>query len=315
MIITIISKFENAEKPERFQYVLNALTTMLNYFVTYKQNNIYAFAYVISVNDNNMLRELLSDPHAPIVREHIPFMIAAKHGNTEAVQILLLDKRADPNGIYDQCPFNIAAQNGYAEIMELLYSRTNSAFYMDKSLYETAIEKSFVDVIRFFHRRNGLLAKFGIPTIHASLEKASKKGDADIVEIILKHPDVNPAINENTPIRNAARAGQLEIVRILLADQRVDPGAKNNEALEWSARNGHINVVRLLLSDPRVDPTANNYTAFRHALSKGKGEVVKIFLADDRIDIRVIEMPNLSNAMKKLIDNAKRQRIQNKIRR
>src|SRR5690606_36616559 len=59
-------------------------------------------------------------------------------------------------------------------------------------------------------------------------------------------------------LRYASREGNLEVVQELLKDIRVDPSAEDNFAIRGASSYGHLEVVRELLKDKRVDPSALN---------------------------------------------------------
>jgi hypothetical protein len=93
----------------------------------------------------------------------------------------------------------------------------------------------------------------------------------------------NPAIRNNEYILSASRKGNAEIVRLLLDDDRVNPADRNNQAIAEASEHGHVEVVRLLLKDPRVDPSVENYP-LTEASKHGNYEVVELLLKDRRVD-------------------------------
>ena len=44
----------------------------------------------------------------------------------------------------------------------------------------------------------------------------------------MKHPGVDPSVDDNFAIRSASKNGRLEVVSLLLKDKRVDPSARDN---------------------------------------------------------------------------------------
>ncbi len=105
------------------------------------------------------------------------------------------------------------------------------------------------------------------------LKIASSKGSAkmnqniELVDLLLKHPRVDPSYRKNIAFIYAVDDGNLEIVKRLLEDPRVDPSDRNNKALEF-AFNGKNNrlkeenilkyeeIIKLLASDTRVQETS-----------------------------------------------------------
>lgn len=53
---------------------------------------------------------------------------------------------------------------------------------------------------------------------------------------------MNPAINQNQPLRYAAGAGFVEVVKRLLVDPRIDPTMNNHEVLVVAASWGQTEV-------------------------------------------------------------------------
>lgn len=71
----------------------------------------------------------------------------------------------------------------------------------------------------------------------------------------------------NEAIRAASEADSAEVVELLLRDPRVDPSALDNEAIRGASETGIAEVIELLLRDPRVDPSANNNESIGNAVS------------------------------------------------
>ncbi|KAJ2991885.1 hypothetical protein HDV02_003400 [Globomyces sp. JEL0801] len=111
---------------------------------------------------------------------------------------------------------------------------------------------------------------------------ASRKGQTEIVKLLLKDSRVDPSAQNNSAIREAATYGHIEIVKLLLHDSRVDPSAQNNSAIQGAATYGHIEIIKLLLQDSRVDPSAQNNSAIHGASTYGHIEIVKLLLHDSR---------------------------------
>ena len=117
--------------------------------------------------------------------------------------------------------------------------------------------------------------------------EAAKTGNTDKVKLLLTNPEVNPAADNNQPIRRASHNGHTEVVKLLLADSRVNPADANNWAFREASLNGHTEVVKLLLNDNRVNPAAGNNSAIRWASDNGRTEVVQLLLTDPRVDWRL----------------------------
>src|SRR3972149_10202393 len=71
------------------------------------------------------------------------------------------------------------------------------------------------------------------------------------------------ALSKSEDLNVYTKKGDSEIVELLLVDPLVDPSAKNNHAIRFASGNGHDKVVELLLADSRVDPSAVNNFAIQ----------------------------------------------------
>jgi len=149
------------------------------------------------------------------------------------------------------------------------------------------------------------------------LDRASKNGHADIVQILLNDTRVDP--NKSNTLDIACAWGRTDVVRVLLNDPRVtfpdsnlsllcipcrdeyidilrmlldDPRINTKKALQhgfrlstWQAvANERIEAIRLMIADPRVDPTVEDNDLIQHACEKGYIEIVQILLSDPRVD-------------------------------
>ena len=132
------------------------------------------------------------------------------------------------------------------------------------------------------------------------IEMIIDEKDVELVEILLKHPLVDPITLGNYVLREACRHGYIEMVKLFLSDPRVDPTCENDGTpLSEACENGHVEVVKLLLADPRVDPSRYDHGLSNYAISlackNGHVEVVKLLLADPRVDPSREDRHGLSN--------------------
>lgn len=111
------------------------------------------------------------------------------------------------------------------------------------------------------------------------LKHAAGSGHAKLVQLLLKHPHVDPTLEHNSAMYSACMNGQLEAVRCLIEDPRVDPSADNNRSILVALRTNQVKIVKLLMSHPKVDPCFNNSVILRHACSRVQMKMIKMFLA------------------------------------
>lgn len=112
-----------------------------------------------------------------------------------------------------------------------------------------------------------LLLEYGLdPTTHNSIKSAVYHGYTDILKVLLQDGRIDPAVENNWPIKIASQRGFEDCVALLLQDGRVDPTASGS--IRFASQFGHTKVVSLLLEDGRVDPTDENEYAIRLAATK-----------------------------------------------
>jgi hypothetical protein len=179
---------------------------------------------------------LLSKRFRELAFEGIPleskikaFPDAVGNGNLLAVERLLQDPRVDPSVEYNESLL-LAISCGHMKIVEIL------------------LQDPRVDPSKRAPVVNGFKPLDTIPLIVVVAEMKN----INILNMLLKHPKVDPSVDKNSAIITAAAAGNLEAVNRLLQDPRVDPTDRNNMALQRAKTKGYKDVVKRLLEDPRV---------------------------------------------------------------
>ena len=116
-----------------------------------------------------------------------------------------------------------------------------------------------------------------------ALEKASRFGFIEFVEMLLKNGANMEDGDHATALMTASWHGHLKIARMLL-----DKGANVNAADKWyetalssASTNGHNDLVKMLLkegADVNAKNNAGNVAALRSAIGRGHTETVKLLL-------------------------------------
>jgi hypothetical protein len=79
-----------------------------------------------------------------------------------------------------------------------------------------------------------------------------------LMQSLLKHPEVDPTINDNQAIRCAALRGHTDVIELLLTDLRVNPSDGDNFAIVEAYNHNFPKTVQLLWSDKRIKDTLNS---------------------------------------------------------
>ena len=93
-------------------------------------------------------------------------------------------------------------------------------------------------------------------------------------------------MSKQEEFNEAAMYGRDEVIELLLKHKDVDPSFNNNHAIFWASRNGHEKIVKLLLNDGRVDPAADSNDTIREASRYGHDKVVELLKKYKKEDIR-----------------------------
>lgn len=135
------------------------------------------------------------------------FLNAINNNDINTVELLL--PQIDPTNDDHFC-LEIAATNGYTEIVELLLN--------DKRVKPYA--SAFIG--------------------------ACANGHLDIIKLLIKYK-INPAIENNEGLIVAVQNGHEKTVEYLMNDHRVDSSAQHWEALKIANQKGYAKITQLLL--------------------------------------------------------------------
>jgi len=148
----------------------------------------------------------------------------------------------------------------------------------------------------FFGIAEGVIALIGMESCDINkgdfwgdtpLALAAQNGHEGVVEILLRHAEVNPDKPDNyghTPLSHAARGGHEEVVKVLLERGEVNPDRPDNYGdtpLLHAARGGYERVVTVLLERGEVNPDrpgCYGRTPLLRAASGGYEGVVTVLL-------------------------------------
>jgi ankyrin repeat protein len=236
-----------------------------------------------SFNAEEVVRSILTSCPASkpsTTNHHVEaFKVSCKKGHLEIVKMLMLDPRVTLEEDWDVKILRAAADIGHCDVVDWLVqdNRVNPGF-------DRAFALRYYCLAGDTRRARELLSNPQFECASSMLVDASHNGRAQIVELLLCDPRVDPSAHDNQAVTVASSRGHAQVVKLLLDDSRVDPSSDAIFAIKHSSRNGHEEVVRLLLDDPRVNPASSNNFAIQWASHEGHDNVVKLLLADHRVD-------------------------------
>lgn len=123
-----------------------------------------------------------------------------------------------------------------------------------------------------------------IPTLHMVIQTAIRRGNIEIVKMILNSNHLDPSFDDNFLIKEASKGGYAEIVGILLSDSRVDPTVENNLPIRVAVENSRLETVKLLLNDERVNAGADNNFSINIAIRYNFTKITLLLLSNPNVD-------------------------------
>ena len=133
--------------------------------------------------------------------------------------------------------------------------------------------------------------------LHAKtpLYYASERGHAEVVKLLVAHPEIHVAVKLNTSLTLlgvASQFGRYEVVKELLAHPGVDVNQVNEDLLVTeqrtplviSSHQGHADVTKLLLEHPQVDVN-KGYISALYTESSRESVVIEKMLEHKEIDV------------------------------
>ena len=173
--------------------------------------------------------------------------LCAARGHVEFVQWLLLQPNVDPSTV-NNFAIRWASRQGYTEIVKLLLNHPKVDVWAESGFaMRWACINGHVQVVQLLFATD-FSDQDGYYWFYLAIEKSN----AQVVELFLQAPWVDPSRHANKALRLACERGQADIVRLLLKDPRVDPNARFNEALRTATKLKHVRVRDLLLCDSRT---------------------------------------------------------------
>ncbi|KAJ3372741.1 hypothetical protein HDU91_002322 [Kappamyces sp. JEL0680] len=259
-----------------------------------------------------LMKQLL---RIPTIDPSESLRIASKFGRASIVELLLKDRRIEPNDM-GGLHFQIACLHGHLEVVKVFLQDTRLHLRQSKSI-NTVCTKGYLKILELLLAHPLSNTQFD-PS--QALSNAARNGHAGVVARLLADPRVDPRHDDNYAIQCAALMGHDKVVRLMLRDPRVvllpysdmtlvrairtycfdlvtkllenhlsliDPSCENNVALVTLSAFASVQYhsIELLLKDPRVDPSIHDSIVFRRVCSWSKlSPMVRILLADPRVN-------------------------------
>ncbi|KAJ7577658.1 ankyrin repeat-containing domain protein [Mycena floridula] len=186
----------------------------------------------------------------------------------------LPDINADMTDNLGRTPLSYAAESSYTQIADLLCRRADVNLDSHDDDHYTplyyAIQNNHVETVRILLRlpninvgpfRSSKRLRWGYP--NSPLKVAANRGYADIADLLLKHPDIDPNWKGEgeTPLAHAIMEGHLEVVNLLLQHRDIQPNLMSCPQnckwvippLSYAVKERSMGMVKRLLQHPDID--------------------------------------------------------------
>ena len=227
---------------------------------------------------------------ADILPEHgIALLLAASKGHQEIVALLLKKGCLNINAVdrHGNTALGLAARGGHKKIIEMLLSRSDINTNLGAPLLQ-ATSKGRLGLFCVLLSIPGININTTDRNGNSALGAAAGIGNARMVEILLRHPDIVPHIG--TPLVQAAAGGHMSIFLTLLKTPSININAVDgcgNTALGAAAGNGNVGIVRRLLRCLNIRPNAG--VPLLRATMSEKEEMVALLLQTPGININATD--------------------------
>ncbi len=174
--------------------------------------------------------------------------------------------------VFKNWHFQYAIKKGYTEIVRKLLKSPNIDPFADNNrAIHYAAERGYTYIFR-------LLIDHGIDPDWWAFVIAVENGNVDILRIMIKLPNFDPASENSFTFVFACRNNRLEVVKFLLSIPSIDPANRDNLPIQEASMEGHVEIVRLLLETPNrgIEPTQR---AVDWAAMRGHTEVLRLLFA------------------------------------
>lgn len=118
--------------------------------------------------------------------------------------------------------------------------------------------------------------------------RMNKPWTCKVVQRLSKHPNINPHFDSDYGLRVSCRNGNTELVTWFLDLPETDASAIFNISIRIACKRGHIHIVRMLLKRPEVNPNDIESHAMRISSQHLHSSIVRELMKNQRIDLSIL---------------------------
>jgi ankyrin repeat protein len=222
------------------------------------------------------------------------FKCAINNNKLDVIELLLKQSQDTLYPCYNE-GITWAAANGHTEILKkLLEYRNVDPSYKDNAALKGAVRYQHLENINLLlndprinlsmESEQSISVLESLLTHISELQLKERHNHREMIQLLLKHPKVDPTLHRNKATRLAVWTGDIEVVKLFLADQRINPSDDNNISLKMAIIKNSLEISQLLVSHPRINLSIGFQDLMETAIDRDRLEIAKLLLKDPRID-------------------------------
>lgn len=247
----------------------NVDPALLNNLLIYEASN---------KNDIETVTQLLKDPRVQPTDEHCALKAAYSKNHVDIFNLLLIDSRTNVAFEDNWLICEASKKNDIELVKKLLNAPSVNPTDNSHNALKAAYSSNHANIFNLL-----LEAKRADITFEDNwlLMEASKRNDIELVNRLLREPQVIEKGGMLEALHQAYKAGNFEIVKVLLRKLSVE---QLQACYDLACANKYIKLVQLLLEEPNFDPAYGSNTPIREACKQGLIKVVKLLLQSEKVD-------------------------------
>ena len=241
---------------------------------------VFASDIIEDVNVFEFLHEKAEDKN-PVIARHINWTLLhslAEKGKFEIIRLMVKKiKDLNPQDIYGQTPYDIAALHGHVEVCRVLVATDNSG----KAPLCIAASYGHLEVCRLFMEtcvdKNHVDDDLRIP-----LHMAAWNGHVEVVGLFmanLEDKNLRENVGQKTPLLTAILGRHLNVCKLLIEEYKVDVNLSDDYGLtplHLACKLGWLEICKFLCKHVSEKNTLdyNGKTPYDLAVSEAKWDIV-----------------------------------------
>jgi ankyrin repeat protein len=146
--------------------------------------------------------------------------------------------------------FNRCILNNHIQEFKVLLKKDINKYYDFNWAIQESSSRNHIEIVETLINDKRINIKQC--SLNFALNCSVEKGNINIVNLLLKHSNVNPTSREDSSLHFAIKTDNFEIFNLLLQDERIDPSKNNNISLFFACQYNLTKYIDILWLYPEV---------------------------------------------------------------